>query len=216
MKKILIIVLLLSANIVFAHQPRLVDQDLTIVENPEISQAFYGELTGEPAYYQIQAGESFSLYVGILVPDIPNIDKDVSVGVYKDDEFIALLDGTNHEWVEYYEEFAGDNYFWGPEYKDKNIEEFKIKGIQAEPGIYTFEVFSPDNLGKYVFVVGEIEEFPADEIVNTFKILPKLKTDFFEKSVFSIFSSRIGTFLLIPIVLIIGIIFLVVLIKKKK
>jgi len=214
MKKLLIIILLLSANIVFAHQPRLVKDELTIIENPEISQAFYGELIGEPALYSVQAEQPFSLYIGILVPDIPNIDKDVSVEIYKDDEFMALLNGENHEWTEFYEEFAGDNYFWGPEYKNENTEDFEIKGIESEAGAYVFKVFSPDNLGKYVFVVGEKEEFPADEIVNTFKVLPELKTDFFGKSVFSIFLSKIGVFLLIPIVLIIGIILLII-IKRK-
>jgi len=55
MKKALIIaicVLFLSAGAVaFAHQPRLVESDFTLIESPEVSQAFYAELKGKPDYY---------------------------------------------------------------------------------------------------------------------------------------------------------------------
>jgi len=36
------------------------------VKNPEISQAFYGELKGRSAEFRIQSGTDFRLYVGVF------------------------------------------------------------------------------------------------------------------------------------------------------
>ena len=205
---------------VFAHQPRLVEGNFIEVKNPEISQAFYGELAGEPAYYKIESDKPFNLYVGILVPDIPDIGKNVSAEIYLEKEgqkeLLALLDGLNHSWPGYHEEFANDDYFWGPEFRDENAEEFIPKGIRVESGVYLVKVFSPDNQGKYVFVVGEKEEFPAGEIINTIKILPKLKSDFFGKSAWSAFFNRIGLFLIIPLLIIIAVFSLLLALIIKK
>jgi hypothetical protein len=205
--------------LVLAHQPRLAESNFIEVQNPEISQAFYGELRGEPVYYKIESSEPFNLYVGILVPDVPNIDKDVSAEIYieKDGqkELLALLDGLNHDWPAYYEEFAGDDYFWGPEFEAQNADGFTPKGRKVEAGVYLVKVFSPDNQGKYVFVVGEKEEFPAGEIINTIKVLPKLKSDFFGKSAWSAFFNRIGLFLIIPLAIIVAVLVLIIIVIKK-
>jgi hypothetical protein len=139
-----------------AHQPRMVQEDEVEIESPEISQAFYGELKGKTDNYHIHAEEAFDFYTSILVPDLEGIDKDVSVRVSKSDEEIFLLDGENHLWTKFYEEFAGDYYFEGPEIE-----------ARLGPGDYHLEVFSPDNQGKYVLSVGKIESFPLDETVNT-------------------------------------------------
>ena len=53
-----------------SHQPRIVSEEMTQIENPEVSQAFYAELKGKSDYYQIESEEPFKLYVGILVPDL--------------------------------------------------------------------------------------------------------------------------------------------------
>lgn len=205
--------------LVLAHQPRLAESNFIEVQNPEISQAFYGELKGEPVYYKIDSSEPFNLYVGILVPDILNIDKDVSAEIYleKDGqkELLALLDGLNHDWPAYHEEFANDNYFWGPEFEAKDAEGSIPKGRNVEAGVYLVKVFSPDNQGKYVFVVGEKEEFPAGEIINTIKVLPKLKSDFFGKSAWSAFFNRIGLFLIIPLAIIVVVLVLIIFVVRK-
>jgi len=211
MKKIpfILIISILSFSIgtkILAHQPRIVsDESLIKVNNPEVSQAFYGELKGEPVYYQIEEGNEFSLYVGILSPQIEGADKDFSVEVIKGEKTIFILDGTSQEWKSFYEEFGGDYYHEGPE-----------KKISVEPGIYTLKVFSPDNQGKYVLVVGEKEEFPFKEIVNTVQRLPRLKRDFFDKSPFTAFFNTIGLFIFGPIILILVIIFVFLYRKRKK
>jgi hypothetical protein len=210
MKRILLVLtilisLFLVGKELLAHQPRIVsDERVMQIENPEISQAFYGELKGEPVYYQIEEDNNFSLYVGVLSPQIENADKDFSVEVIKNEKTIFVLDGTSKEWESFYEQFGGDYYYEGPDNK-----------ILAESGIYKLKVFSPDNQGKYVLVVGEKEEFPLEEIINTVRTLPKLKGDFFEKSPLSAFFNMIGLFIFGPIILI-SIIISVFLYKRKR
>lgn len=174
---------------VLAHQPRFVREAKSVeVKNPEISRAFYGELTGEPVVYEIKSSVSFNLYVGLLVPDILGIEKDVSAKVVRlsetGEEKIMELDGQNYQWTKFFEEFAGDDYWQGPEGR---------KG-DAPPGTYVVTVYRPDNYGKYVLAIGEIESFSAGEMVNTLTILPQLKKDFFGKSPWSVLQSRIGMF----------------------
>jgi len=197
---------LVLAGLVFAHQPRIVSGPaVTEIENPEVSQAFYGKLEASPALYRITSEEPFNLYVGILVPDIEGIDKDFSARVTSDNEMLVLLDGTKHQWTYFYEEYAGDAYYKGPEFKKR-----------VENGIYDIEVFSPDNKGKYVLVVGEKEEFPPGEAIKTLVTLPKLKKDFFEKSPFTALFNRIGLYLLIFTATIVGIIISVVWLLRRK
>lgn len=208
MKKILIttcILLILTSSFAFAHQPRLVQENFIKVENPEISQAFYGELKNAPAFFQINSQESFNLYVQILVPDIENISKNISVEISKDNQAYYLLDGKNFNWQAFYEEFAGDNYFQGPEFT-----------AQAEPGTYNLKVFNQNNQGKYVLVIGKKEEFPFNEIINMLISMPGLKK-FFNKSPFqALLAPIILRFLILPIaVLIILIIIIILLIKRK-
>ncbi len=200
---ILVLGILLSlAVVVSAHQPRLVSGDVTMIRNPEISQAFYGELKGVHDHYNIIEEEGFELYVSILVPDLPGIGKDVSVAIEPIDEidnnFIYFLNGTDFQWEHYYEEFGGDWYYQGPDIK-----------AQVEPGGYDIHVMSTDNLGKYVLVVGQIESFPIDEIINTIFTMPALKQDFFEKPAYTAYFNLIGLFIFGPVILVILIIILI-------
>lgn len=90
------------------------------VTNPEVSKAYYGELSGEPHIYRINASEPFDLYVNVLVPDIEGQKKDVSALVIKNDDTahpLATLDGLNFKWKQFFEPFGHDTYWMGPEYK---------------------------------------------------------------------------------------------------
>jgi len=212
---IFILCFLVLTNSVLAHQPRIVEDNFALIENPEVSQAFYGELKDGPDYYQIQIDQPVKLYVGILVPDIENIDKDISVEISKDDEFYYLLDGGNFEWQPFHEEFAGDDYFKGPELSAGEKEGLP-QGVEVKAGNYTLKVFSPDNQGKYVLVVGEKEEFPFNEMIKTVLVLPQLK-GFFNKSFLTAYFNLIGLFMLIFLLIILGIFILVFfLIKRTK
>lgn len=230
MKKIVLLTvpisLLVLVSAASAHQPRIVSGELTQIENPEVSQAFYGELKGKPDYYQIKSDDPFSLYVGVLVPELEGIGKDVSVEIRKEHEHdeeepepgheLFLLDGLEHEWTYYYEEFGGDSYYKGPELRSNPDEEGLPQGVDVDEGTYTIKVFSPDNEGKYVLVVGEREEFPLNEIVNTLFVLPTLKAQFFGKSSWTAYFNLIGLFLLISVLVIVGIVVLVVVLVKRR
>jgi hypothetical protein len=170
---------------VFAHQPRWVGNETqVIVHQPEISKAYYGCLTGKPATYHIETTGLFRLYVNILVPDIEGIDKDVSIKILKQGKVFSILNGSDTNWKQFHEPFAGDNYFKGPEFV----------GVQ-EAGVYDIEVYSPDNRGKYVLAVGDREAFPLGELIKTYAVLPRLKSEFFGKSPLSAYFNIMGIFL---------------------
>ena len=204
----LFLVLLLLAGSGLAHQPRFPDEGMTEGRNPEVSQAFYAELKGEPDLYCITDDDSFQLYVQLLVPDIPNVTRDYMAEVFtKSDtgrQFITRLDGPAAEWTEFYEPFAGDNYFTGPEFS-----------ARVGPGDYFVEVTSPDNLGKYVLVVGRAESFPPGEIVRTLGMMPKLKKDYFGKPAYTACFNYIGACIGVGTVVVVGIVVGIVLLARR-
>lgn len=177
-----------------AHQPRLVSDGVVFVENAEVSKAYYDVLNGTPRTYIIDSQQAFSLYLNLLVPKSSNPDGRYSAIVYEIDAGrkieMARVNAGDVEWTEFYEEYGGDYYLKGPEYK------------KALPGgRYEIEVYSADNLGKYVIAIGDKEEFPPLEIVKTFLIMPVLKVKFFQYSPLILLSSTIGIAWLIIIVI---------------
>jgi hypothetical protein len=225
-KSYLKIILLAFAIAVFiplavsAHQPRLVTQNPTVITDPEISKAYYGQLPGGPAIYTISSDKPFHLYVNVLVPDIAGQKKDVSAVIVKKgtpDETLATLDGTTFEWKKMFEEFGHDNYWQGPEYKN-----------EVSAGNYEIRVFgpantslnsAPNNIRKYSLATGEIEKFDFKESVNALKLIPQIKRDFFEESPISFILSPFGIgYIVIMFVLafIIGFIYRALLLKFTK
>lgn len=200
---------ILFADVSIAHQPRIVyGQDIVHIQNPSVSQAFYARLNGSPDFYRIDSDVPFRLFVSVLVPDIEDVDKDVSFEVSEADKDRMLLifraDGSDYNWTRYFEEFGGDYYFSGPEVSE-----------DVDGGTYFIKVFSADNDGKYVLVVGIEEEFPLSEIIKTLIVLPRLKSDFFGKSPLSAYLNLTGVFLLIFVVMIAGISFFVLRVFRK-
>jgi len=209
MMKILILIIGFIILPVYAHQPRLVyDQELTrenpkIVVNPEVSQAFYGQLKSKPEYYKIFSDKDFNLYVGIVVPDKEDARTDFYIDVSIEDTTI-VLNGETFQWEKFFEKFGGDNYLKGPEFETK-----------VPSGEYLIKVYNQDNQGSYSLVIGKIEAFPPKEAINAILSLPKLKKDFFAKSPFTAFFNYIGLFLLITLVVVTGIILLIVFIVRR-
>jgi hypothetical protein len=183
---------LFAAGTVFAHQPRLVgDRPSIEVRDPEISQAFYARLAGNPQTYYIRSEAPLRLYVNLLVPDIPGIETDYEAVIARETEgageVLARLDGKAYAWRPFFEPFGGDRYKLGPEFDE-----------QVPAGSYTVVVSSPDNAGKYVLAVGKIEKFPPKEMVRTIVALPKLKK-YFGKSPWTAFFNLSGAFLLVTV-----------------
>ena len=172
-----------AAGTLYAHQPYIVtDTGVTRVDRPEISKAYYAELFGKPAVYEITSPDSFYLYVSILVPDEVGILTDLSVTVTSGPDTIAVLDGPARRWTEFYEPFGGDSYLMGPEQR-----------LRVGPGTYVATVSRPGNTGRYVFAVGDREEFPFKEILRVVGLMPRLKRDFFHKTPIRAFTDPLGS-----------------------
>lgn len=184
--------LFLAPAICLAHQPRLVNSDYIQINNPEISQAFYGELKGGPVEYAIDSPKDFRLYVGLLVPDIIGANKNISMEIYKDNDLLAAFDGSVSDWQPFYEKFAQDNYWWGPEYSAHDSQkELGIKGNPVGPGKYKVKIFSPENSGKYSLAIGDTDIFKAGDMVNALFLVPRIKAQFFDYSPFKMLSSTL-------------------------
>ncbi len=183
-----------SVTAVYAHQPRLIEDHGPVeIKNPEISQAFYATLDGRPDHYRIEAGEGFKLYVGLLVPDLPDISKEINAKVFRVDpggseDLVFMLTGEPGSWDKFYEPFAGDRYYKGPEREKK-----------VPAGIYGIEVTGKDNKGKYVLAVGREERFTFSETLSMIAALPALKRDFFEKSPLTAYFNLVGLFMLMAV-----------------
>lgn len=187
-----ILVLFISISAVAAHQPRLETStnvsmnNPIIIENPEISQAFYSTLHGSPDYYKISSDVPFKFYLNLLVPQSPGIQGDfISAQVLDTNGNILLtLNGTNSTWTPYFEEFGGDYYLKGPEVTK-----------QLPAGTYFIKVFNAENQGKYNIAVGDTESFPVDESIKALFTIPLLKEQFFGKPVTKLFIEFIGLIL---------------------
>ncbi len=184
-----------------AHQPRIVYQQQTsqaspvIVKSPEISQAYYAELKGQPEYYKIISDREFRLYVQLLSPQIADARKDFSADVIKGAHVISILNGSVHKWTGFFEPFVGDSYWMGPTFSQKEPQ-----------GEYLVKVYNSDNRGKYILVVGKAEYFPLNEILRMFVALPQLK-QYFGKSGFTAFFNLVGLFFLIQIIIISAVVY---------
>ncbi|TMS41668.1 MAG: hypothetical protein FGO69_07260 [Methanobacterium sp.] len=184
--------LLASISIASAHQPRLVIGDNAtmgnpiVILNPEVSQAFYGELQGLPNYYKITSDKPFKFYINLLVPASPGIPPDFISAEILDSSGTVLMtiNGQNSTWEPYFEEFGGDNYLKGPDAR-----------ANLTAGTYYIKVYNSANMGKYSIAVGEIESFPIDESLKALVTIPLLKEQFFGKPVTTLFLEFLGIIL---------------------
>jgi hypothetical protein len=190
MKKVFLflLTLMLLPMAASAYQPRLIDQAIVVkVANPQIAQAFLGQMTGSSVLYSFEFTEPQDLYIQLFVPKIEDIDKDVSAYLFKmvdrKEEIIARIDGKKFEWTEYYEEITNDEYWQGPELTKK-----------LEAGSYMLRVYSPDNEGKYVLAVGQDELYPPKEIVNAVISMPNIKL-YLEKPIWEAYVNVLGLYI---------------------
>jgi hypothetical protein len=171
----------LVPTLVSAHQPRLVESAAIEVTDPEVSKAYYGELSGAPHIYTISTPSPFALYVGILMPYAENSTKDVLVEIRKDKELVQVIGGKGADWKKMFEFFGQSSYWDGGEYK-----------ANAGAGEYTVSVSSTNNNSKYSLAIGEIEAFNVSETISAINLIPQLKNNFFNESTISFIKSPFG------------------------
>jgi len=155
-----------------AHQPKLINYNPTKEEpheviNPEISKAYYSKLNGEPHYYRVKSEKDFLFYTSILSPKVNDNYIWLSLEVTDENNNIVYqANGSNFNWEPWYEPYARDWYWKGPEIGGELNEEtgFK-KSFLISSGTYIIKVYNNDNIGNYSLAVGEAEFFGS----NTFE-----------------------------------------------
>ena len=166
---------------VLAHQPRLVKTEKINITKPEISKAYYGNLSGKTHIYTISTSSTIDLYLNILVPFIEGPEKNVTVKIFMDEQPLGILRPKKDDWKKYFEPFGQSMYWKGPEFK-----------VRAEAGKYKIHVQSTENSIRYVLATGEIEAFDGTESLRAILLIPQLKKYFFEESPLSFIFSPLG------------------------
>ncbi len=166
---------------VLAHQPRLVEMEKINVTEPEISKAYYGNLSGKPHIYTISTSSPIDLYVNVLVPFIEGPEKNVTVKIFKGEQPIGILSPKKDDWKEFFEPFGQSMYWKGPEFK-----------VRADAGKYKIHVQSIEKSIRYVLATGEIEAFEGPESLRAILLIPELKKNFFKESPLSFILSPLG------------------------
>ncbi len=165
--KLLLFILFLFCMPLQAHQPKLINYSPTIdnphaVIFPEISKAYYSKLTGQPHYYVINSEDDFLFYTSILSPKINEEPSRFSLEVLDGDQNIVYkVDGLNFDWTAWYEPYARDWYWKGPEIGVESGKEFQTS-FTIDAGTYYIKVFNESNTGHYSLAVGEAEFFGSN------------------------------------------------------
>jgi len=168
------LIILLSFIFIFeskAHQPKLIKYSPSLenpheIISPEISKAYYGELKGESHYYRIISEKDFLFYTGILSPKVSDEYVWLSLKILdENNNVIYQADGSQHEWKAWYEPYARDWYWKGPEIGGEITETGFKKSFPISAGTYLIKVYNNDNIGNYSLAVGEAEFFGS----NTFE-----------------------------------------------
>jgi len=176
---------LFFAGTAHAYVPQVVVQeslhDITVIDDPELSQAFFGELQDFPHTYEIRADKSFTLYTQIRVPELESSKNNVSGIIIKEQkkgrvEEVARFLALDAQWAVHKDTLIGEEYREGAQFEK-----------ELGPGVYRLEVHTPDNLEKYILRVGKKE----DMNIGYFELLGRIIDikKFYETSVFWIILS---------------------------
>ncbi len=167
--KIFFLFIIIFSSSLFAHQPKLINYSPSMnnphqVVYPEISKAYYSKLTGNAHYYRIDSKNEFLFYAGILSPKINETYKWLSIDVIdENNNVIYQADGKDFNWEAWYEPYARDWYWKGPEIGgDTNLDTGFKRSFKIQEGTYYIKVYSEDNTGHYSLAVGEAEFFGSN------------------------------------------------------
>lgn len=124
--------------------------EIITVQNPEVEQLILGELEGDPEMFEIVSEEPFTLTFEIrAVPDMQaGANPQLNGIIIKQKEIrgveeIARLNAVDSSWNIVSDKSTGLVYQAGGYYSE-----------EVGPGTYRIEISSPDNVGKYMLLVG--------------------------------------------------------------
>lgn len=124
--------------------------EVITIQNPETEQLILGELENSPEMFEIVSENPFTLSVEIrAVPDKEALSAPQFNGIIiKQKEIrgvkeIARLNAEDSDWLVVSDVVTGLKYQAGTYFNE-----------QVDAGTYRIEISSPDNLGKYMLLVG--------------------------------------------------------------
>lgn len=154
--------------------------DYIYIEEPLVSKAFYGELDNFPHTYRLEITEPTLFFTELLVPEFVTEQNRFAILVREEKRGVTemiRLNPKDASWETFFERYGGDSYRRGPSYE-----------TTLEPGNYIFEVSTPENLGKYILVVGKEEKMSEDGFFSSLKDIYQVKV-FMEKPFFLVLQS---------------------------
>ncbi len=205
MKKVLLFfVLICSVSATsFAHKPELVSEYLSqriVVENPEVSKAYYGVFDSSVSSQEfvIESDTEFELYANFLLPINENsvMDKRMTMQIFKGEELLTVLSGAGYEWTEFFEPFGYDQYLMGPEFESVVSDGTYRIVLSMDEGVELVD----GEVNSYSVAIGKIEDFGWEETLDTYRLIPKIKTQIFDKTGADFVLSPLGGFLVLILV----------------
>lgn len=194
------IALMAPVSAAYAQELRVVPSgEVVQVTDPERSRAYYGELDGAAQTYILSSSEPFTLFLALVVPDVPGIETDITAEVVdtKNNTVpLTALDGREVTWQGFTDNSGGDAYLAGPTFR-----------ATIPEGNYEIRISSPDNRGQYVIIIGEKRGFSLGRIFQAYNALPQIKSQFFGKQSIEAFISPL---LLWPTLIIVIILLLLI------
>ena len=200
MKKLLLffVICLSFASGVFAHKPELVSEyssQQILVENPEVSKAYYGVFDSavRTQEFVIESDTEFELYANFLLPVNENslMDKRMTMQIFKDEELLTVLSGAGYKWTEFFEPFGYDEYLMGPEFESVVSDGTYRIVLSMDEGV---ELVDGD-VNSYSVAIGKIEDFGLGETLDTYRLIPQIKAQIFNKTGADFVWSPLGAFL---------------------
>lgn len=173
----LLLFIIFSTN-TFAFHPVFVDSENISVQDPKKLKVYYGELESSPHFYRIEASEEFIMSVAVLTPyDSGNR---FNLSIITNNKTISV----QGEWNEYFDNFANNRYYKGPEYNQL-----------VKDGEYVIKVFNENNEGKYALMIGTENQYAAKDIFNAVFVMPKIKKEFFGEKAITGYNNYLGVVL---------------------
>jgi uncharacterized membrane protein len=204
-----------------AQQLHVVTSSTTKVQNPEISQAFYGQLNDTKNTFEIDSDKPFQLYVGLMIPDTKDVQKNISLNIsslietpgengetMQKNTTLAMLDGTKSDWTSYYDPITGNKYLKGPEYNSSG-DGTTSGNTELQPGKYYIQILNMDDNGKYVLSVGNNKKNTLEEMLNNLQAIPKVEMTFWGKSIVAAYFNMVGLFILSSVMIVVLIVLII-------